>query len=358
MPNLFVIIPVYNAVKTIENTVNSLLLHKECALTIILVDDGSTDNSPVLCNCYEEMYKNLIYIHKENEGVSKARNTGLEWVYQHSKSDDDYIAFLDADDWWCENVNIDTYLYRAADLIAFSSLKSNESGNRFLVFHQYEDKEQFNRYNNLEWVTHGHFGSFLYKKSLLKNNKIYFDEKADRNEDLVFWHEAAFAAKSIIFSHEYIYIYRVNSASVTHTNTHCMYFMGLPDIWINAAKWAKSNEEFDLKQIDTWNKFCLKYAGSVTFEVLCILVEEGWSISSIYEKFLTGTKKECFEALNIEDYADWLKPDFQLFTTKPILFEIKLKIHGLIKNIVSRFKRWSICKKVYDYCCFKLTYIP
>ncbi|WP_029321026.1 glycosyltransferase family 2 protein [Butyrivibrio sp. AE3004] len=87
-----VIIPVYNREKYINNCIESVLNQKDVTTEIILVDDGSTDNSPILCDNYASKYPNIVVLHTENNGVSHARNQGLNIATGN------YVMFLDSDD--------------------------------------------------------------------------------------------------------------------------------------------------------------------------------------------------------------------------------------------------------------------
>ncbi|WP_025797288.1 glycosyltransferase family 2 protein [Hoylesella saccharolytica] len=89
------IIPVYNVEEYLEGCIDSLLnqgLNSQ-DYEILLVDDGSTDQSPSICDRYAERYSNIRVIHQENRGLAEARNTGLNHV------DSEYICFLDSDDY-------------------------------------------------------------------------------------------------------------------------------------------------------------------------------------------------------------------------------------------------------------------
>ena len=89
-----VIVPVYNTEKYLQECVDSIIAQTifEC-IEIILVDDGSVDNSPGICENYASRYKNIAIIHQNNAGVSAARNAGIE------KASGRYIAFVDSDDY-------------------------------------------------------------------------------------------------------------------------------------------------------------------------------------------------------------------------------------------------------------------
>ena len=77
-PKVSVIVPVYNVEKYLERCIDSIRQQDYAELEIILVDDGSTDNSPAICDKYASIDKRIVVIHKENGGLSSARNKGLE----------------------------------------------------------------------------------------------------------------------------------------------------------------------------------------------------------------------------------------------------------------------------------------
>lgn len=92
-PLVSVVIPVYNVEKYLDRCIQSVIEQTYTNLEIILVDDGSTDKSPELCDQYARKDKRIVIIHKKNGGLSSARNAGIE------KSKGDYIAFIDSDDY-------------------------------------------------------------------------------------------------------------------------------------------------------------------------------------------------------------------------------------------------------------------
>lgn len=91
-----IIVPIYGVEKYIKKCVNSVLEQNYNNYELILVDDGSPDKCPIICDDYAEKDNRVIVIHKENGGSSDARNMGIE------KATGDYIIFLDGDDYWLE----------------------------------------------------------------------------------------------------------------------------------------------------------------------------------------------------------------------------------------------------------------
>ena len=94
MKLLSIIIPVYNAEEYIGKCIHSIIDNNDTSeIEIICVDDGSQDRSGMICDDFSSRYPNIHVIHKENGGVSSARNTGL------SVAQGDYIAWIDSDDY-------------------------------------------------------------------------------------------------------------------------------------------------------------------------------------------------------------------------------------------------------------------
>ena len=122
-----IIVPVYNSEKTLRECINSILCQSYCDFEVIIIDDGSTDNSPVICREMAEQDERVVVIHVENQGVSHARNVGMK------KSKGDYICFVDSDD----TIKPDylEYLYSnivssAADIVTCNFIQENRGGEK------------------------------------------------------------------------------------------------------------------------------------------------------------------------------------------------------------------------------------
>ena len=97
MNKIFFVVPVYKVEKYLGRCVESILTQTYENTEIVLVDDGSPDNCPKLCDDYAEKYPNIKVVHKENGGLSDARNAGIVYV-RKVMEDKDYITFVDSDD--------------------------------------------------------------------------------------------------------------------------------------------------------------------------------------------------------------------------------------------------------------------
>ncbi|MBO5066656.1 MAG: glycosyltransferase family 2 protein [Clostridia bacterium] len=92
-----IVVPVYKVEEYLPRCVESILNQTYKNWVLLLVDDGSPDNCPKLCEKYAEEDSRIFVIHQKNGGLSAARNTGLNWFYEQNNSD--FITFLDSDDW-------------------------------------------------------------------------------------------------------------------------------------------------------------------------------------------------------------------------------------------------------------------
>ena len=92
-PLISVIVPVYNVEQYLDKCVKSLLGQQYQNLEILLIDDGSSDNCPALCDEYAAQDSRICVIHKKNGGLADARNAGLDMATG------EYFAFVDSDDW-------------------------------------------------------------------------------------------------------------------------------------------------------------------------------------------------------------------------------------------------------------------
>ena len=112
MDKIFIIVPVYKVEAYLERCVRSILNQTCSNWELVLVDDGSPDNCPAICDRYAAEYENITVIHQENAGVSVARNTGVSYALSHGDENRDWLTFIDSDDF--VHPKYLEYLYRAA----------------------------------------------------------------------------------------------------------------------------------------------------------------------------------------------------------------------------------------------------
>lgn len=189
MDLISIIVPVYNVEKYIKQCVDSILNQSYSNIEVILVDDGSPDNCPRICDEYALIDKRVKVIHKKNSGVSAARNTGIE------ESSGKYIMFCDSDDYvhpkWCEelhkaisNDGVDLGIcgYVCADIDntqigkekIYSTKESVEIIRKDQFFNLYERE-----FINMPW-------NKIFKRNVIINNDLRMDSNIQYNEDLLF----------------------------------------------------------------------------------------------------------------------------------------------------------------------------
>ena len=138
---LSIIVPIYGVAKYLPKCVDTLLAQDISDYEIILVDDGSTDESPEICDQYAGRYSNIKVIHQENAGLSAARNAGL------AIAQGEYILFVDSDDYLQQNV-LGALLAQAErdqlDVLRFRYQNVKESGEAFAP---YKDMTNYNDYS-------------------------------------------------------------------------------------------------------------------------------------------------------------------------------------------------------------------
>lgn len=209
------IIPVYNSEKYLKNCVESIIECNDSDWEIILVDDGSTDASGKICDELSCIDKRINVFHLNNGGVSKARNFALK------KASGEYIRFIDSDDLMVEEglkITLDT----AADLITMNAEVVDENDTKLHSVDVKENKtcsvyEMLECMNENNKPTYMHYlWNHLYKKSIIEDNNICFDESVNLGEDFLFNIEYIKHCKSIEFRRVCCYRYfKRNNNSLT-----------------------------------------------------------------------------------------------------------------------------------------------
>lgn len=183
-----VIVPVYNVEKFLNRCVKSIVGQSYQNLEIILVNDGSTDGSPAICDQWESCDHRIKTIHKKNGGLSSARNAGLE------KATGDYIMFEDSDDW------LDKELIRKcvnrmqednSDMVIFGYRKVNEEEKKLGEFtfgnQSYSREEMTSQlFQRILEMSFGYAWNKMYHLETIKKSGLKFDGEIIDREDLVF----------------------------------------------------------------------------------------------------------------------------------------------------------------------------
>ena len=305
MQSIHVIIPVYNAKKYLQQAVDSVMEQPYKNIDIVLIDDGSIDESSLLCDRIAEQEDRVAVIHQENRGVSAARNTGIEYVLNNAK-EDDYIAFVDADDLWVEKTITPSFMAdirgQAADIVGLSTYHSNPTAKRFYISNKYESCIIYkDKYNTKDMWPGGTFAAHLYRVSLFYNDALRFAEKSTHNEDIIFAVKAFFCAEKLMRTDKFLYIYRKNYTSVMNTTVYTPEnATKIPDAWYEAKIFATMCMDISDGSRILWEKYCENVSAVRCLEFIRILAEQGYTYEAI---------QKCFENKNYFYNLDILDPD-------------------------------------------------
>lgn len=187
-PTISIIVPVYNKEKYLLSCLESIQKQTYRDFEVILVDDGSTDNSKMVCDKYAEEHLTFKVVHKRNGGVSSARNAGIE------QAKGEWLFFCDADDLLYPNALeiIAAGIEEKVDFLMFGYEKVTEDGKPLLK--KIEEKKKIIDKNNAlmemfrasDYPYQGYCVCKLFNKEIVTNNQIKFDEEISFNEDRLF----------------------------------------------------------------------------------------------------------------------------------------------------------------------------
>lgn len=214
-----VIIPVYNVEMYLDKCLNSITHQLYTNLEIILIDDGSTDNSGIICDNWSQKDSRIKVIHKKNEGAGKARNIGLD------NAQGDYVAFVDSDDY----ISIEMYEKLVNIFNRDESIDIVECD--FVTFDK--DEVDFKKINDIDeakykiYTTEEALGenikdkkfrqliwNKLYRRNVIKNIRFPIDKKIDDE----FWtYHVLGNAKKLALTNIKCYAYRQQANSVMHS---------------------------------------------------------------------------------------------------------------------------------------------
>ena len=217
-----IIVPVYKVEDYLPTCVDSLLMQDYSSFEVILVDDGSPDNCPQLCDAYAQKDSRVKVVHKENGGLSQARNTGIR------NASGDYLLFIDSDDYW-NSPSVLSKIREILDhgmttIVQFGQQKYLQLEDRFITV----GTRSLSRYNGSstelilrELISSSKLTisacSMAISTDFIRSNQLYFKEGI-QTEDLEWAIRLYCCEPTWSFSDEYFYIYRMQRAgSITAT---------------------------------------------------------------------------------------------------------------------------------------------
>lgn len=275
-PVLSVIIPVYNVENYLERCVKSVLNQDYQELEVILVDDGSPDNCPQICDELAKIDKRIIVVHKPNGGLSSARNVGLNICTG------EYVTFLDSDDQWAEctlNIIMKYAVEAQTDMIMFASISlypdgmlrkrdyGNLGGDKFEVFPVENLYKKLTQNGDLREQA----GTHIIRTSFLKENRYTF-KQGILCEDTEFMFRILRNLNSIAVTDKVLLIYTEQRiGSITNT-VSIKRLNDLVDVIQNSLDYYKNNNN----KIENYEKAHCAYLWSIALGY-CSLIEKNQS---------------------------------------------------------------------------------
>ena len=215
MPDITVVIPVYNVEKYLKKCVDSVLHQTYKNYEIILVDDGSADSSGTICDELSMKNGNVKVIHQENMGLGGARNTGIK------NCNTEYIIFLDSDDYIHPELLekcIQTLKTNKCDIVLFDMVSVDENGAKGSLYTTpFEDSKILSKVETVGVCIDPSACDKAYRTSLFRDNDIYFPNKV-WYEDLRTIPKLLAVAEGVMkIRSEPLYYYLQRSDSIMHT---------------------------------------------------------------------------------------------------------------------------------------------
>lgn len=264
-----VIVPIYNVGTFLNKCIESIIEQTYKNIEIILVDDGSKDNSGAICDYYAKKDSRIKVIHKKNGGLVSARRAGVE------KSVGQYIAYVDGDDWvdntWLSKIAkiIESYGPDIIECDAFKSLNGKnielqvsefeglyhkeDLGKKIIPFMMYDKRKNFYHFGILPAVWSKVIKSSILKKNLCSEDKITF------GEDVACVYNCLLDCNSFYGLRESLYYYRQNNQSMTKAYD-CKRFERISVLFEYLEKNLLNENENIRFQFEHYKLFCIFYA--------------------------------------------------------------------------------------------------
>ena len=292
MKLITIIIPIYNCEKFIDRCLNSIINQTYKNIEIILINDGSTDNSMQIIDKYKEKDNRIKVIDKKNEGVSASRNIGIEL------SNGEYITFVDADDWLeldaiekmyntivAHNVDVvrANYFINKNTTENISIGKMYDLSNKVIKNYDFKDVKMLEYFLLAKNSIPNLVMLLLIKKEILKINNIKFDINLYMMEDVYFYLNLFLHIESIYYMDIPVYHYYQNLDSATKsTKKYDKNIKGIIEVNEKIRELLLKNNIFSLSNISKLNANHLKIITNYFYFLIRDKVENNKEIINKY----------------------------------------------------------------------------
>lgn len=312
MIKVSIIVPVYNVDKYLRRCIESIMNQTLKEIEIILVDDGSTDKSSMICDEYAKLDNRIKIIHKANGGLSDARNKGLDMVRGK------YIGFVDSDDF--VSIDMFNHLYNNsinADIVSCEYIKFYSDDYR--NFKKNSKKIKMKEFNNVE-ALENYFGEYHDKREIqtVVWNKIY---KKELFEDIRFpfgkLYEDGYVTYKLLYK----------SRKIVHLYEELYYYFQREDSLVRS--------EFSLKVLKSYDdrremfKFLYDKVPSINNRSAQLYIDKYFTL---YKQIIKSKSKDADIILFKYKIKNELKQDKRLIMEAEISSKLKLKVLLFIIN--------------------------
>lgn len=322
-----VIIPVFNGEKTIGRCIESVIGQTYTDWELIIVDDGSKDETLNVCERYKNKDTRVHVISQSNKGVSAARNLGL------NKAKGSYILFIDADDYvelQMFEVFISELQEKRYDVICFGLSKQYENGT--IIKHEKieEIKDKDKKYSCYSSQTFGYVWNKLYKKKIIDENKIVFNSSMKIFEDEVFNCNFFKYAEDILIMDHIFYHYIQYEGTKQATRKVYLDILEQNNIRFNA--WIDLNDELAKKRIEQ-----LSYEACKDVILVFPYMKKGLDYKEIKGSLKKLRKSETYKWFKSKIHEDKLEKLLSTCISKEsysisVYYNIRYRIDVLMNN--------------------------
>ena len=213
-PKVSIVVPVYNCEKFISKCLESIISQSYKNIEIILVNDGSSDDSEKIIKNYQERDKRIVYFFQDNSGPSEARNKGI------MNSTGEYLVFIDSDD-TVEEVYVELLVNKIinskVDIVCCGYKEISRHGN--INYTDFNFEGNIPKHSFIEMVCKGTGGVLwgkIFKRNIITQNELAMDKHIFMSEDLIFVLQYVYYCKTFAAIKQYLYNYnRLNEASIS-----------------------------------------------------------------------------------------------------------------------------------------------
>lgn len=322
VPKVSIIVPVYKVEKYLSRCIDSILSQTYTDFELLLVDDGSPDRSGAICDEYAKIDSRIRVFHKENGGVSSARNLGID------KAKGLWTSFIDSDDYWCSEKFLSMFdkVGDNIDIVHFGYTLETKS--KKLIRTSEFNCEQY--VDTVAFFQRGIFSSsswaYFFSTDHLHKFKIRFNESVKYSED------REFIIKSILLSGkqilllrncDYIYTYNINAATKTKRSfKYC-----LDDLTVLRNIFALK-EQHNIKFDPNVNSFI----SFLMLDSFILTISRTYSLFDI--KKILQSRRKLKDISEEYPNIDNKFPRYKYFLMFPVLTTLYYKIRQKVKNIV------------------------